>query len=115
MLKNYLLLAIRNLFKQKGLSLINISGLSIGLACFILFLLYALNEFSYDHFHTKSDNIYRVYRWSAAMQGNDRASGDVYMPMPLGPAMKEDLPDVKQFVRFREGWGDNFVRSGNEI
>jgi putative ABC transport system permease protein len=114
MLKNYLLLSIRNLFKQKGLSLINISGLSIGLACFILFLLYALNEFSYDRFHSKGENIYRVYRWSEAMQG-DRASGDVYMPMPLGPAMKEDLPDVKEYVRFREGWGDNFVRSGDEV
>ncbi len=114
MLKNYLLLSIRNLFKQKGLSLINISGLSIGLACFILFLLYALNEFSYDRFHKNADNIYRVYRWTEAMQ-NESASGDVYMPMPLGPAMKEDLPDVKEFVRFRESWGDNFVRSGDEV
>ena len=115
MFKNYLVLAIRNLFKQKVLSLINISGLSIGLACFILFLLYALNEFSYDRFHIKKDNIFRVYRWSEAMQGNDRASGDVYLPMPLGPAMKEDLPGVKEFVRYREGWGDNFVRSGDEV
>lgn len=114
MLKNYLLLSFRNLFKQKGLSLINISGLSIGLACFILFLLYALNEFSYDRFHSNGENIYRVYRWTEAMQG-DKASGDVYMPMPLGPAMKEDLTDVKEYVRFREGWGDNFVRSGDEV
>src|SRR5687768_15904696 len=49
------------------------------------------------------------------MQGNDRASGDVYMPMPLGPAMKDDLPEVKEYVRFREGWGDNCVRSGDEV
>ncbi|HUR11625.1 MAG TPA: ABC transporter permease [Flavitalea sp.] len=114
MFKNYLLLALRNLRKQKGLSAINIFGLSIGLACFILFLLYALNEFSFDRFNDNAKNIYRVYRWSEAMAG-DPASGDVYMPMPLGPALKEEIPAVEDYVRFREGWGENFVKSEGKI
>ena len=62
MIRHYLKIAWRNLQRQKVLTLINISGLSIGLACFSLFLLYAVNEFSYDRFHAKAENIYRVYR-----------------------------------------------------
>jgi putative ABC transport system permease protein len=114
MIKHYFKIAFRSLAKQKALTFINISGLSIGLACFILFLLYAVNEFSFDRFHAKADNIYRVYRWSEAMGGED-ASGDVYMPAPLGPAMKQDIPDVVDFVRIQDGWANNFVKVDDKI
>ncbi len=63
MIKHYLKIAWRNLQRQKILTLINISGLSIGLACFSLFLLYSVNEFSFDRFHVNAKNIYRVYDW----------------------------------------------------
>jgi len=109
MLKHYFKIAVRNLGRQKILSFINISGLSIGLACFSLFLLYAVNEFSFDRFHKNSNNIYRVYRWTNAMDGRE-AEGDVYMPSPLGPAMKADLPDVANYVRLRDGWGESFIK-----
>jgi putative ABC transport system permease protein len=109
MIKHYVKIAMRNLGRQKILSFINISGLSIGLACFSLFLLYAINEFNFDRFHKNASNIYRVYRWSEAMNGQE-AGGDVYMPSPLGPAMKTDLPDVKEYVRLSEGWGESFVK-----
>ena len=82
MIKHYFKIALRNLGRQKILSFINISGLSIGLACFSLFLLYAVNEFNFDRFNKNADDIYRVYRWSEAMNGQD-AIGDVYMPSPL--------------------------------
>lgn len=109
MIANYLKIAVRNLLKQKGLATINIFGLSIGLACFSLFLLYAVNEFSYDRFHTKADNLYRVYRWAKAH--NDQAEEkDTYLPMPLGKAMKADFPDFVNVVRMREDWGDEFIR-----
>ena len=114
MIKHYFKIALRNLGRQKILSFINISGLSIGLACFSLFLLYAVNEFSFDRFHSKADNIYRVYRWSDAMNGEE-ASGDVYMPSPLGPAMKADLPDVADYVRLQEGWGESFVKVDGKV
>ena len=109
MLKHYFKIAVRNLGRQKILSFINISGLSIGLACFSLFLLYAVNEFSFDRFHKNSNNIYRVYRWTNALDGRE-AEGDVYMPSPLGPAMKDDLPDVANYVRLRDGWGESFIK-----
>ena len=57
MIKHYFKIAFRNLAKQKVLSGINILGLSIGLACFILFLLYAVNEFTFDRFHKNADNV----------------------------------------------------------
>src|SRR5215217_144130 len=114
MVKHYFKIALRNLSRQKGLAFINILGLSVGLACFSLFLLYAVNEFSFDRFHKNAKNIYRVYRWTEAMQG-DPAQGDVYLPMPLGPAMKQDLPDVENYVRVEEAWGESYVKFENKI
>ena len=114
MVKHYFKIALRNLSRQKGLAFINILGLSVGLACFSLFLLYAVNEFSFDRFHKEAKNIYRVYRWTEAMQG-DPASGDVHLPMPLAPAMKDELPDVQNYVRIQEAWGDSYVKIGSKI
>ena len=114
MFKNYFKVALRNLLKQKGLSFINVFGLSAGLACFILFMLYAVNEFSFDRFHKNAANIYRVYLWREA-KGGDAASGSSYMPMPLGPAMKQDLPGVETAVRFRESFEESFIKTGNKV
>jgi len=61
MLKNYILVALRNLWRHRGYSLINIFGLTIGLASTIFILLYVINELTYDQFHEKSDRIYRVW------------------------------------------------------
>jgi putative ABC transport system permease protein len=114
MLKSYLKIALRNLARQKALTFINVFGLSVGLACFTLFMLYAVNEFSFDRLHEKADRIFRVYRWTEAIKGSD-AEGDPYMPMPLGPAMQQDFPEVERFVRFREAWGEDFIRVNNTV
>jgi putative ABC transport system permease protein len=114
MLKHYFKIAVRNLGRQKILSFINVSGLSIGLACFSLFLLYAVNEFSFDRFHGNANNIYRVYRWTDAMEGQE-AQGDVYMPSPLGPAMKADLPEVANYVRMYDGWRGSFIKVDGNV
>ncbi len=114
MIQHYFKIALRNLSKQKGLTFINVFGLSVGLACFSLFLLYAVNEFSFDRFHKKADNIFRVYTWVQPMEGQE-ARGSSYLPMPLGPAMKADLPDVENYVRIRDGWGENPVKAGDLV
>lgn len=114
MFRHYFKIALRNLSRQKGLTFINVLGLSIGLACFILFLLYAVNEFTFDRFHANNENIFRVYRWSEASNG-EAADGSPYMPIPLGPAMKEEFPDVVQYVRMAEGWSDDFTRANNVV
>jgi putative ABC transport system permease protein len=96
---NYLKMAWRNLTKQMVLAMINITGLSVGLACFILFLFYAMEEFHFDGFHQHAKSIYRVYLWSEPMNGKD-AEAQVHLPSPAGQAMKQDLPFVEDFVRF---------------
>jgi len=61
MLKNYFKIAWRNLLRSKSFSIINISGLAIGMASAMLILLWAINEISYDRFYTKTDRIYKMY------------------------------------------------------
>lgn len=114
MISNYLIIAYRNLLKQKGLSFINILGLSIGLACFGLFLFYSLHEFSYDRFHSENDRLFRVYRWTEAMRG-EGTEGDPYLPIPLGPALKSDFSDIEECVRMRSAWSENFVRANGNV
>src|SRR5215207_495075 len=114
MLKHYFKIAFRNLAKQKGLTLINMAGLSIGLACFLLFLLYAINEFSFDRFHKKAKDTYRVYAWYEAVNGQE-AGASTYLPMPLGPALKQDFPEVEHYVRMRESWTPSFIRVEGKV
>lgn len=106
MLRHYFTIAVRVLERQRLSAIINVLGLSIGLACFNLFMLYGVNEFSYDRFHTNQNSIYRVYDWwhYSERQGSE-PSGNT----PIGPAMKNDLADVEDFVRVMDG-GENIVR-----
>ncbi len=70
MIKNYIKIALRNLLKQKGYSLINVAGLAIGMACCLLILLYVKDELSYDRYHKNIDRIYRV-TLHGRLAGND--------------------------------------------
>ncbi|MBD0367768.1 MAG: ABC transporter permease, partial [Flavisolibacter sp.] len=114
MIKHYVKVALRNLVKQKRLSFINIIGLSIGLACFILFMLFAVNEFSYDRFHKKADNIYRVCEWVQGMPGRE-PRGDAFGGTPMGPALKADFADVKEYVRIQSSFNEKFVKAGESV
>src|ERR1700733_861005 len=113
MLKHYLRIAMRHLAKQKALTFINISGLSIGLACFSLFLLYAVNEFNYDRAHVHADRIYRVNEWYTT-EGRP-PGGESSLPTPLGPAMKHDLPGVEDYVRIHQVWGEQMVKVDGKV
>jgi putative ABC transport system permease protein len=112
MFKHYFKIAFRTLTRQKILSFINVLGLSIGIACFCLFLLFAVNEFTYDRFHKNARNIYEVYRWSDASQ-DEPAEGSPYMPMPLGAALRQDFADVENYVRIKVSGTPDFMRIGN--
>lgn len=68
MIQNHLTIAFRSLWKNKAISVINMVGLSVGLACFALFLLDAINEYSFDRFHTKAKRLYAVYEAIGEMQ-----------------------------------------------
>jgi putative ABC transport system permease protein len=93
MIKNYLKIAVRNLVRQKMYSLINITGLSIGIACFLLISLWVFDELSYDRFHDNKDRIYRVNTMSKDMGLITSSS------WRLGPAMIEVYPEIEAFTR----------------
>lgn len=97
MLKNYLKIAFRALWRSKAHSLINIVGLSIGIACCVLIALFVKDELTFDRFHSKADRIYRAYvieDW-----GVNQQFIDITTPFPLGPALKDNLPEVELMVR----------------
>ncbi|HXB42532.1 MAG TPA: ABC transporter permease, partial [Puia sp.] len=112
MLKNYFKIALRNLSKQKTLAFINIFGLSVGIACFILFMLYAINEFSFDGFHKNAANTYLVKDGNG--KPNPKAIGGyIFTSMPLGPAMKQELPGVENYVRYIQPY-ETFIKIKDE-
>ncbi len=99
MLRNYIKIAWRNLSKQRGFTFINIFGLAVGLACCLLITLYVLDELSYDRYNAKADRIYRV-NTDIKFGGNE--SKMAVSPDPVGPTLKNDYPQVEQFVRLHE-------------
>jgi len=91
MIRNYFISAIRNLIRQKGFSIINISGLAIGMGIAILIFLWVKHELSYDKFNDKSDNIYRL------VQTQHYSSGPlttVCMPGPIARDIRNDIPEI---------------------
>jgi ABC-type antimicrobial peptide transport system permease subunit len=94
MLKNYLKIAIRNILRNKTYSVINILGLSAGIACSILILLWVVDELSFDRFHKNSNEIYRVV-------GDDALIGKLAISCgPLAGYMKDHFPDVVCTARY---------------
>ena len=99
MLKNYLKIALRNLLRYKGFTVINISGLSIGIACCILIMLYVKYEFSYDKL---SDNSYRTYRvYTELSDAKSKVSFNLTSG-PMGPALAQEFPEVEMMTRIRK-------------
>lgn len=99
MFKNYLKIAFRNISRHKGYSFINIFGLAVGLAALVLILLYVQYEFSFDKYHKKSDQIYRIgVKWSGIV---GKETDFVRTPMPLAPALKDEFPEVLSAVRLQ--------------
>lgn len=97
MFKNYLKIALRSLLKSRGTSAINIAGLSIGFACCIIIFLFVQNEMSYDRFHKKAGNIFRVLTIDEALGVSSNLVG-ITLPA-LGEAMEENFPEVVDRVR----------------
>lgn len=97
MIKNYLKVAFRHLFKQPGYAAINIIGLSIGITSSLVILLYLFHELSYDKHHLKADRIYRI---SSDFKEPDNKFRWAVTQNPLGPKLKEEFAEVEQYVRF---------------
>ena len=111
MIKNYFKTAFRNLWRNKGFSLINIVGLSVGLGCCMLIFLYTMDEVSYDRFNVNAANIYHLAVDDKSPDGQVHkfsSTGD----MP-GPNFKRQLPEIQDFVRIQGG--SYTIKRGNEV
>ncbi|MBS1729341.1 MAG: ABC transporter permease [Bacteroidetes bacterium] len=99
MLKNYFKIAIRNLWRNKSISAINIFGLAIGMASAMLILLWIQNEMSMDRFHQNGDRIYMMYNRDKDPEGKIWAWPNT--PNILATTLKNDYPEVEDAVRYR--------------
>ena len=97
MIKNYFLVTLRNLKRNKSFSLINIAGLAIGLSACMLLWQYVRFESSYDQFHRHADRLYRVS--SNTFRGTSIVGGNAPIAPAVAPAMKADFPEVIDFCR----------------
>ncbi len=96
MLRNHLKLAFRHMWRKKGYTLINILGLAIGIACFLLIFLFVWDESSFDKFHEKGEDIYRV---ALDRKYPGRMRSYAIIPHSYAEMMETDLPEVKEAVR----------------
>jgi len=106
MLKNYIKVTFRHLKREKGYSFINIIGLAVGLACFILIGLWSLDELSFDRFH---ENRARLYRQLNRFESGRTNPSITYA---LAPALKAERPEVEAFSRVWP-WTHSLVRNGD--
>ena len=95
MINSYIKAAIRNYSRNRGFTLINIAGLSVGMASALILILYVVNELGFDRFHEKADRIYRVEE----QHGPDPANRGFFTSPPLAPALKSMFPEVRDVTR----------------
>lgn len=113
MLKNYLTIALRNLLRHKLFSFINILGLAIGMAACLLIMQYVSFELSYDSFHKNKDRIFRIpvdFYLANGQHDYIEPAG----PPALGPALKQDFPEVADYVRLHWLYDGNILSYKNK-
>ena len=108
MLGNYLTTALRLLWRERGYAAINIFGLAVGFCLCLLTVQLAAYQLSVGDFHEKKDRVFRVLK--SDMQNTAYTAG---VRIPLGPTLKEQLPEVEEAVRFSPGW-PLLLRVGDE-
>jgi putative ABC transport system permease protein len=114
MVSNYLKIALRNILKHRFFSIINLLGLTLGMACCLFIFLYVKHELSYDRFHVNAENIYR-----AGLIG--RIAGQEIQTtttcVPLGPAMQNEIPGIDRMTRLipAAGGGDVTFRLDEKV
>jgi len=97
MLRNYIKAAYRNLLNNKGFTFINVLGLAIGIASFIIISLFVYHELSFDRYHEKGDRIFRIVE---NLNTDNEALFQSTSSPPMGPAFAREFPEVTGFVRF---------------
>lgn len=112
MIKNYIKTAFTNMFRNKTYTLINILGLSIGLACVMLIALYIKDEVSFDRFNENGASIYRIVQDGQRPDGAEFKNG--FTGGVEGITFKEQIPEIKDFCRINGG-GSSLVKKGGDV
>ncbi len=110
MFKNFLISAVRNFSRNKFYTLLNILGLSVGLAAFIFILLFVRDEMTYDKHNEKHERIYRI---ESNFNISNRHDLFAIVPVPMGPAFKLEFPEVENFTRLTDV-GNTLFRYGDK-
>jgi putative ABC transport system permease protein len=97
MFRNYISSAVRNITKNPFYAILNIVGLTFGLITFIFIYMYVSDELSYDKYHEKHRRIYRLESDFTIGSKHDLFA---IVPLPMGPALKLEYPEIQEFVRF---------------
>lgn len=112
LLPNYFKVASRNIFRHKGYSFINITGLAIGMACCILIALWVLDEMSFDTFHENAGNIYGI------VQTQSIDNEKLYVtstPAVFAKSFKEEFPEVIASTRYTPSWDEMIVSHKDKL
>jgi len=112
MIKNLLLIALRNFRKDKWYSLLNILGLTLGITFSLFLIFYIKDELSYDRYHEKADRIYRIVSY---IQERDKKTDWTLTQLPLAATLKKDFPEVEQSARFQGRERTLFKNGTNEF
>ncbi len=112
MVRNYLLIALRNAWRNKGYTLINLLGLAIGIASSIIILLFVLDEASFDRHNEYFQDIYRI-TIKGKIQGNEIEAA--LSNAPMGATLKSDFPEVEEFTRLFTFDGDPIVKYEEKV
>ena len=116
MIRNFFIVAFRNLRRNKIFSIINILGLAIGMASAMLIGLWIQDEMGFDRFHAKEDRLFMMHR----QEIGGRNSTLNWTPKILAPTLKSDFPDIEdvarwQNINFLMSAGDHHVNSGGML
>lgn len=110
MIKNLILVAIRNFKRDKWYSILNILGLTIGITFSLFLIFYIKDELSFDRYNKKADRIYRIN--SYIKEPDKDVVKIAATPLPMGPVLKKDYPEVEEAVRFA-GTGKTMYKNGD--
>jgi putative ABC transport system permease protein len=113
MIRNFIVIAIRNLLRNPVYALINIFGLSIGITCSLLILLFIKNEISYDRFNKNRNELYRLVFENVNANANGSTTISPQMTAPVAPDMMEEFPEVKAVTRIT-GYRDGYLTFQNK-
>jgi ABC-type antimicrobial peptide transport system permease subunit len=107
MLRNYLGIAVRNVTRHKGHSLISVGSLAVGMACCLMIALWMAHELSFDRFHANADDLYQVLTQGETIKDNPGT------PAPLATVLAVDFPEVLHVSRYDGGLGEVLVSNGD--